>query len=122
MDLAFLLGVYALGMIVGLLVGRPYALTRAARLGERGRRAIAEDASRWRHVAYQLWRRLDDIDSLDDSCRGSDALFRKAARTRANTRWDVLSERDADFLYEVHGHRDGMPSDVRERLKAQGGG
>lgn len=31
----------------------------------------------WEKVALDLWRLLDDIDTLDDACKDNDASFRK---------------------------------------------
>lgn len=37
----------------------------------------------------QLWQLLDDIDTLDDSCREFDAEFRDRVRAVQKKRWDI---------------------------------
>jgi len=41
-------------------------------------------------IAVGLWNLLDDIDTLDDSCRDNDAEFRWLARERLKKRHDFL--------------------------------
>lgn len=43
----------------------------------------------YRKIALFLYRLLDDIDTLDDSCRGNDVLFRDAARKRQQRRHEI---------------------------------
>ncbi len=40
-------------------------------------------------AAKFLWQLLDDIDSLDDSCRDDDKLFRERVRALQKRRFDV---------------------------------
>lgn len=36
-----------------------------------------------------LWQLLDDIDTLDDSCRENDAVFRERVRHAQKKRWAI---------------------------------
>jgi len=49
---------------------------------------MTEDAVRDQRDA--LWALLDDIDTLDDSCREFDAEFRERVRAVQKKRWDIL--------------------------------
>ena len=51
-----------------------------------------------RKRAEALWQLLDDIDTLDDSCRDNDAEFRKQARAYFRARYEHLTS-DGYVLY-----------------------
>lgn len=42
----------------------------------------------YKEIAEALWQLLDDIDTLDDSCRERDDLFRERARVRLKKRFE----------------------------------
>lgn len=42
-------------------------------------------------AASSLWKLLDDIDTLDDSCRDDDAMFRKKVREVQQRRFEFAS-------------------------------
>lgn len=44
----------------------------------------------------KLWALLDDIDTLDDACRGDDSLFRKLARDVQQKRFAIVSGEEWD--------------------------
>ena len=45
-----------------------------------------DKADELRNIAINLWQMLDDIDTLDDSCRDNDKAFRDATRKRQQLR------------------------------------
>jgi len=49
---------------------------------------------------YLLWKLLDDIDTLDDACKGDDSAFRKQVYNIQQMRWQFISEKGIDELYE----------------------
>lgn len=61
------------------------------------RRAVAAH----HEAAEKLWQLLDDIDTLDDSCRDGDAAFRRAVRAVQQKRHE-LAESDGYRLYWRH--------------------
>jgi hypothetical protein len=44
----------------------------------------------------KLWALLDDIDTLDDACRGDDSLFRKLVRVVQQKRFTIVSGEEWD--------------------------
>lgn len=46
--------------------------------------------SHWRNVAFDLWRVLDNIDTLDDACKDNDAEFRKQTIIQVKKRHGLL--------------------------------
>jgi len=58
------------------------------------------ECKRLREERNKLWDILDDIDTLDDSCRGSDSKFRINARKHVKRRFKVL-ESDGQVLYRA---------------------
>ena len=45
-----------------------------------------------------LWRILDDIDTLDDACKGDDALFRRSVYAMQRRRFEIVSGEEFDEL------------------------
>ena len=45
-----------------------------------------------------LWQLLDDIDTLDDACKGDDAEFRQACYETQRKRFAILSGEEFDDL------------------------
>lgn len=62
----------------------------------------------WRNVAMDLWRVLDNIDTLDDACKDNDSTFRKNAITQVKKRHGILllegriEERYKQYLEEAY--------------------
>ena len=62
----------------------------------------------WRNVAFDLWRVLDNIDTLDDACKDNDSEFRKHAIIQATKRHGILllegpiEERYDQYLKKVY--------------------
>ena len=54
----------------------------------------------WERAAYDLWRMLDDIDTLDDACREDDAGFRKLAYAKQRKRFEIIGEPAITLLYD----------------------
>jgi len=52
-------------------------------------------------IATRLWQLLDDIDTLDDSCRDNDALFRERVREIQKRRHLYLTSLDGQTLERV---------------------
>jgi hypothetical protein len=54
----------------------------------------------WEAVALDLWKLLDDIDTLDDAAKVDDRLFRDAVRNVQRKRFEVLdgSEWEARWM------------------------
>jgi hypothetical protein len=52
--------------------------------------------------AFRLWRLLDDIDTLDDSCRNNDAAFRDLVRRVQQRRFSLMTGEDFDSLWEKY--------------------
>lgn len=50
-----------------------------------------------RKRAELLWQLLDNIDTLDDSCRSDDAAFRRLARKHLNARHELLTSDGRDL-------------------------
>ncbi len=57
----------------------------------------------WRRTAYELWRLLDDIDTLDDACRENDAAFRKLTYAKQRKRFGIIAEPIVGELYDAYG-------------------
>jgi hypothetical protein len=53
----------------------------------------------FRRAAFELWRLLDNIDTLDDAWREDDAGFRKSAYAMQRRRFQFLGTVDVDELY-----------------------
>jgi hypothetical protein len=51
----------------------------------------------WEKIARFLWGLLDNIDTLDDACKGNDGAFRKQARAQQKKRW-LISDSDGHEL------------------------
>ena len=49
-------------------------------------------------IAVQLWRLLDDIDTLDDACRDDHEAFRRIVRSVQRRRFDLMSEKLFEML------------------------
>lgn len=62
----------------------------------------------WRNVAMDLWRILDNIDTLDDVCKDNDTEFRNQAIIQAKKRHGILlvegrmQERYEQYLKETY--------------------
>jgi hypothetical protein len=52
----------------------------------------------WGFEALQLWKLLDDIDTLDDACKGNDEVFRDHVQKIQKKRWNILGEDQVDAL------------------------
>ena len=52
------------------------------------------EIERLERVAQFLWKLLDDIDTLDDSCREDDQSFRKAVYRAQQKRWTTGAKSD----------------------------
>ena len=50
-------------------------------------------------VIYELWKLLDDIDTISDMAKFDNALYRKLTTKKANKRWEVLSDSQVEELY-----------------------
>ena len=50
-------------------------------------------------AAEKLWALLDDIDTLDDSCREHDDLFRERTRLRQQKRFQIIHTNGNDFVW-----------------------
>lgn len=48
------------------------------------------DGERYEHAARELWKLLDDIDTLDDVCKFNDRAFRLRTRKRLQARHALL--------------------------------
>lgn len=48
--------------------------------------------------AERLWQLLDNIDTLDDSCRDNDAAFRREARKQQKQRFEIAVSYDGQTL------------------------
>lgn len=53
--------------------------------------------------AYRLWKLLDDIDTLDDACKGDDASFRKICYEMQRKRFEIMSGEEWDELRKQFG-------------------
>ena len=52
-------------------------------------RAVRSECAAWEAAATFLWERLDDIDTLDDSCRDNHIKFRERVRATQKRRTEV---------------------------------
>ena len=52
--------------------------------------------------AFKLWKLLDDIDTLDDSCRENDELFRKLVYDMQRRRFEIIDIPEINELYEKY--------------------
>jgi hypothetical protein len=57
------------------------------------------ETDEWKRKAFELWRLLDNIDTLDDACRSNDEQFRNSARLQQRKRFDVVDGPGFDALY-----------------------
>lgn len=55
---------------------------------------LAEEVRLLKEQRRKLWMLLDDIDTLDDSCRDNDNAFRQAARKRQRQRFEIWNPDD----------------------------
>lgn len=53
-------------------------------------------------VIYELWRILDNIDTMGDIAKSDNAYYRRRVVELQNKRWDVIGELDIDELYEKY--------------------
>jgi len=51
---------------------------------------------------YQLWKLLDDIDTLDDAVKSNDGVFRELTRNRVKKRHSIVPTDELDHLYSVY--------------------
>lgn len=49
---------------------------------------------------FKLYKLLDDIDTLDDAVKSNDKAFREHTRTIQRKRHDIVSNSEADILYD----------------------
>ena len=62
----------------------------------------------WRNVAMDLWRVLDNIDTLDDACKENDVFFRKNTIEQVKKRHGILllegrmKERYVQYVIKVY--------------------
>lgn len=57
--------------------------------------------------SVRLWALLDDIDTLDDACRGDDTSFREQVRVLQRKRFDIMSGEDWDYLAALSALKQG---------------
>lgn len=53
-------------------------------------------------VIYQLWKIIDDIDTIGDVAKGNDKLYRKFVEQKQRSRFDVIPEPIIDQLYDKY--------------------
>jgi len=51
---------------------------------------------------YELWRLLDDIDTLDDMAKEDDKAFREACYKIQQRRWEIINEDTIAKLYDKY--------------------
>lgn len=68
--------------------------------------------------SVKLWALLDDIDTLDDACRGDDSLFRKLARDVQQKRFAIVSGEEWDAA-RIATSTDVTPVSTLAALKDQ---
>jgi len=56
----------------------------------------------YKRAAFLLWKILDDIDSIDETCRDNDAVFRKLTRDLVLKRYLIMSGNLFDELWQVY--------------------
>lgn len=56
----------------------------------------------WEKIALELWKLLDDIDTLDDACKDNDASFRKHAYDFQQKRHAILSASEWELRWEQY--------------------
>lgn len=67
-----------------------------------------QSMTHWRNVAMDLWRVLDNIDTLDDACKDNNVEFRKQTIIQVNKRHGLLliegrmQERYEQYLKEAY--------------------
>ncbi|MHC4781169.1 MAG: hypothetical protein ACYTFG_21555, partial [Planctomycetota bacterium] len=49
---------------------------------------------------YELWKLLDDIDTVGDMCKGDDLCYRGSVERLQAARWDVVDEPEVGRLYD----------------------
>lgn len=64
----------------------------------------------WEERARKLWQLLDDIDTLDDSCRSDDQAFRSLTREVQRQRFQILTS-DGYNLFIPQGQDHDHSSD-----------
>jgi hypothetical protein len=64
---------------------------------------LHRDEKMFRIMSVRLWELLDNIDTLDDSCRENDSSFRSQAMFLAQQRAAYMESPDGQVL-EVTGH------------------
>ncbi len=57
----------------------------------------------WRELVETLWDIIDDIDTMDDVCRGDDVAYRKAVRRLQKKRWETGITTDG-YTLAIPGH------------------
>jgi len=57
----------------------------------------ADTKKAWRERAEKLWQLLDNIDTLDDSCKDSDAAYRNHSRKYLRARFEILTSDGYDL-------------------------
>jgi hypothetical protein len=63
--------------------------------------ATATTAGEWEAVARYLWALLDNIDTLDDACRGDDLAFRNHTRREQKRRWEISSSDGYTIMFSA---------------------
>lgn len=51
-------------------------------------------------VIFELWKLLDDIDTISDLAKWDNSMFRKLALKKAELRHDILTPSQVDQLYD----------------------
>lgn len=49
---------------------------------------------------YELWRLLDDIDTLDDACKDNNESFRELTHIIQQKRWLIMNVKEVDKLFK----------------------
>lgn len=62
--------------------------------------ALSAEVERVTVEKAALWALLDDIDTLDDICRGNDAAFRERVRSYQRKRFAIMSGEEFDPLHD----------------------
>ena len=57
------------------------------------------DAPDWKRRAFELWKLLDNIDTLDDACREDDKQFRRSAYEQQRKRFAIVGGTEFDALH-----------------------
>jgi len=51
-------------------------------------------------IIYELWKIIDNIDTIGDAAKGDDKGYRKAVEREQRKRWEFLDEKEVDRLYD----------------------